>query len=235
MQAEMGAVQEEVDDSSEFARVEFERRALLTLPVGWKLAQLKAEHPNGTYAEAKREIVNEIARCWDMPYNIAAGNSSGYNYASGRLDHQSWVKAVRVRRSRVASVILDRLFNAWKREAILIEGYLPQTMRSIVTNWSHQWFFEGWEHVDPVKEATAAQIRLQAGIDTLSDIWGERGSDWEDKLEQIARERARMRELGISVEEVAATPDPEDDEAMSACAIVRDEAGRISGVRRWRA
>jgi capsid protein len=75
-------------------------------------------------------------------------------------------------------------------------------MRSIVTNWSHQWFFEGWEHVDPVKEATAAQIRLQAGIDTLSDIWGERGSDWEDKLEQIARERARMRELGISVEVV---------------------------------
>ena len=43
----------------------------------------------------KKEILNEIARCLGMPYNISAGNSSGYNYASGRLDHQTYFKAVR--------------------------------------------------------------------------------------------------------------------------------------------
>jgi hypothetical protein len=30
------------------------------------------------------------------PFNVAAGNSSGYNYASGRLDHQTYFKAIRV-------------------------------------------------------------------------------------------------------------------------------------------
>ena len=36
----------------------------------------------------KHEILNEIARCVNMCYNVAVGNSSGYNYGSGRLD---WV------------------------------------------------------------------------------------------------------------------------------------------------
>ena len=235
MQSDQGPDVEDVDDSSEFARVELERRALLTLPAGWKLAQLKAEHPNGTYAEAKREIVNEIARCWDMPYNLAAGNSSTYNYASGRLDHQSWAKSVRVRRRRVSLRVLDRLFAAWRREAILIEGYLPQPLRTVTTNWSHQWFFEGWGHVDPVKEATAAQVRLQSNTDTLADIWGAQGADWEDKLEQIARERALMKDLGITAEEIVTAPSADDEDAMSAFALTRDDAGRISGVRRWQA
>ena len=69
--------------------IELDRNMLLTMPGGWKMSQLHAEHPSGTYADFKREILNEIARCLNMPFNVAAANSSGYNYASGRLDHQT--------------------------------------------------------------------------------------------------------------------------------------------------
>ena len=69
--------------------VELEKRMATVLPDGWKLGQIKAEQPATSYAEFKREILNEIARCLNLPYNIAACNSSGYNYASGRLDHRA--------------------------------------------------------------------------------------------------------------------------------------------------
>jgi hypothetical protein len=36
-----------------------------------------------------------------MPFNVAAGNSSGYNYASGRLDHQTYFKAIRVEQAQL--------------------------------------------------------------------------------------------------------------------------------------
>jgi capsid protein len=75
--------------------IELEARSLLTMPGGWKMAQMQAEHPSTTYAEFKHEILNEIARCLNMPFNVAAGNSSGYNYASGRLDHQVYSKSIR--------------------------------------------------------------------------------------------------------------------------------------------
>ena len=76
-----------------------------------------------TYAEFKKEILNEIARCLNMPFNVAAGNSSGYNYASGRLDHQTYFKSIRVDQSHLEGVVLDRILAAWLSEAILIEGY----------------------------------------------------------------------------------------------------------------
>ncbi len=44
-----------------------------------RLAQMQRRATTTTYAEFKREILNEIARCLNMPFNVAAGNSSGYN------------------------------------------------------------------------------------------------------------------------------------------------------------
>ncbi|MCX7428035.1 MAG: phage portal protein [Planctomycetia bacterium] len=84
----------EADAAEPFESIELEKRALLTMPGGWKMSQLQAEQPATTYAEFKREILNEIARCLNMPFNVAAGNSSGYNYASGRLDHQTYYKSI---------------------------------------------------------------------------------------------------------------------------------------------
>jgi hypothetical protein len=76
-----------------------------------------------------------------MPFNIAAGNSSGYNYASGRLDHQTYFKAIRVEQAHLGDIVLDRIFAAWLDEAVLIEGYLPQSLRSARCDLPHQWFW----------------------------------------------------------------------------------------------
>ncbi len=86
----------EADAAEPFEPIELEKRALLTMPGGWKMAQMHAEQPSTGYKEFKNEILNEVARCLNMPYNVASGNSSGYNYASGRLDHQVYFKAIRV-------------------------------------------------------------------------------------------------------------------------------------------
>ena len=76
-----------------YEAIPLEYRAMLTLPSGWDITQLKAEHPTTTYSMFKAEVINEIARCLNMPYNVAAANSSDYNYASGRMDHQVYFKS----------------------------------------------------------------------------------------------------------------------------------------------
>ena len=100
--------------------VDLEKRMATVLPDGWKLGQIKAEQPGTTYSEFKREILNEIARCLNLPFNIAAGNSSGYNYASGRLDHQTYYKSIRVEQTHLGEAVLDRIFAAWLNEAQLL-------------------------------------------------------------------------------------------------------------------
>lgn len=177
--------------------IELERNMLLTMPGGWKMGQVHAEQPASTYGEFKREILNEIARCLNMPFNVAAGNSSGYNYASGRLDHQVYFKSIRVEQSQLNTRVLDPLLSAWASEAVLIEGLLPQSMRVKGASWSHQWFWDGHEHVDPLKEANAQATRLQSHTTTLAEEFAKKGRDWESELRQRAKELTLMKELGL--------------------------------------
>ena len=206
----------EADSAEPFEPIELEKRMLLTMPGGWKMAQMKAEKPSTTFAEFKKEILNEIARCLSMPYNVAAGNSSGYNYASGRLDHQTYFKSIRVEQSQLARVVLDRLLAAWLREAVLIEGYLPNSLRSLDSTFEHQWFWDGHEHVDPAKEANAQKTRLANHTTTLAHEYARQGRDWEAELKQRAKELSLMRQLGLS-------PDAVDD-SLPDSEVTQDDA-----------
>ena len=169
------------------------------MPGGWRMAQLEAQQPCSTYREFKHEILNEIARCLSMPFNIASGNSSSYNYASGRMDHQVYGKSIRVDQSNMARVVLDRILSAWLNEAILIEGFLPQSVRTTTFTGEHQWFFDGQEHVDPLKEANAQATRLSNHTTTLAYEYARQGRDWEDALYQRAKELALMSQLGLAL------------------------------------
>ncbi len=201
--------------------VELERRMATVLPGGWKLGQIQAEQPSTTYAEFKREILNEIARCLNMPFNVAAGNSSGYNYASGRLDPQTYYKAIRVDQEHMARVVLDRILRAWLDEAILVSDYLPLWLRTVpLVQLPHQWFWDGQEHVDPAKEAAAQATRLQSHTTTLAYEYARQGRDWETELRQRAKEVALMRSLGLSPSQAQPQPvaheETEEEEAVDA-------------------
>jgi lambda family phage portal protein len=204
----------EADAAEPFEPIELEQRALVTMPGGWKMSQLQAKQPATTYAEFKKEILNEIARCLNMPFNVAAGNSSGYNYASGRLDHQTYFKAIRVDQSHLECAVLDRLLAAWLDEAVLIPGFLPADLGPFA-GWSHQWFWDGQEHVDPAKEASAQATRLANHTTTLAHEYARQGRDWEEALRQRAKEIALMQELGLTPAQVQPTEPKEtnDDEA----------------------
>jgi len=181
--------------------VSLEKRMATVLPDGWRLGQIDAQQPTTSYAEFKKEILNEIARCLNLPFNVAAGNSAGYNYASGRLDHQTYFKSIRVEQAHLAEQVLDRILAVWLKEARAafglrrrFDGYLP-----------HLWFFDGTEHVDPAKEASAQATRLSSNTTTLAAEYARQGKDWEVELHQRAKELALMRELGLTVSSTPST------------------------------
>lgn len=203
----------EADQVEPMDLVELDKRMATVLPGGWKLGQVTAEQPTTTYGEFKSQILNEIARCLNMPFNIAAGNSSGYNYASGRLDHQTYHKSIRVDQAHMGRMILDPLLRAWIDEAALVGGLLPQAMRHGPARTEHQWFWDGMEHVDPSKEAKAQETRLANHTTTLAYEYARQGRDWEAELRQRAKEVALMNELGLPVTAPADNtqePDMED-------------------------
>jgi len=107
-----------------------------------------------------------------MLKNVALCDSSGYNYASGHLDHQTYFKLIRVEQSHLEDVVLDRILAAWLVEAAKVFGLAP------LEDWPHQWFWDGREHVDPQKEATAQAQRLVNHTTTLAASRRCRDSRW---------------------------------------------------------
>ena len=65
-----------------------------------------------------------------------------------------------------------------------------------------KWIGPGRGWVDPVKEVKAAQLRMQIGLSTLEDECASQGLDWEEVLEQLAREKSKILELGLSINDV---------------------------------
>ena len=105
------------------------------------------------------EAEAETGRGAGVPYNVNAGDSSSYNYSSGRLDHRTYFKLLRVERSYWEQAALRPIFRNWWAEARKASGYLPQPARERLPQ--HGWRWDGDEHVDPTKEADATVTRVQ--------------------------------------------------------------------------
>ena len=172
--------------SDPLTMIEIARNNLISLPEGWTMAQLKAEQPATTYKMFKQEIINEAARCVSMPYNIAAGNSSEYNYASGRMDHQTYDGGIRVERAELDHDVLDRVYAAWLAEYQTLSNMTVAQMYEVL---DHEWHYAGRGHVDPLKEANADKTRLENGTLTRARYWAKHGADHKRETAQWIKER----------------------------------------------
>jgi hypothetical protein len=129
---------------------------------------------------------------------VALGDSSGYNYASGRLDWQTYYKSLSVERGDIETICLNRkIFRAWYREAILVSdltGKMPFGWRNLPT-LPHQWFWDGRAHQDPSREAAARDMNLKNHSTNLATEYAGQGKDWEVELEQVAKELQKIIQL----------------------------------------
>lgn len=184
------ATEENTDEVDAFYKVAVERNTMKALPYGWKMAQPKAEQPITTYAEFTNSILNEISRTLQIPFNVASGNSSEYNYASGRLDIVNYAKSIDVERSVIDNDINDNIFEDYMKEWLLVNGINNKEI-----DLRHIWTYDGTDHVDPVKNATAQQIKINNGVTDLATECAKDGKDWEVVLRQRVAERKLQKEL----------------------------------------
>lgn len=193
----------EESEVKEMDTVELARRMATTLPAGYKLGQVHAEQPTTTYREFFESKIGEVARCMNIPFTIAALNSSNSNLSAAYLDHQTYAKEVLVNRSKLER-LLDRLLDAWLTEAIRIDGLLP---RRLPRRLPHSWFWPAiGQHADPAKVANAQETRLVSGTTTLAYEYAQSGRDWEAELRQRAKEVKLAKELGLPIK-IGDTPD----------------------------
>ena len=178
------------------------------MPDGYEFKQQKPEQPTSTFAEFDKRIINAEARGLKMPMNIASGNSEGFNYAAGRLDHQSFTGTIRTEQGDLGNNQLDKIFGAFWEELISIPKYRPLkkvlpsiTLRKIPFP-NHTWMFPGRPHVDPAKEANAFTTLYDKNAITLEQWYAEKGLDWRTAIQQLKVEKEFLKSNNIIVKEM---------------------------------
>lgn len=190
LQTEAAAFDEDGNPTAEevdaFEQVPIDRGMMVSVPKGWKMNQFRPEQPTSTYDAFRNAILNEIARCISMPANKARCDSSGYNFASGKLDHGTYYSALDVERDYWAVHCLDRIFEWWLEEAALV-GLLD----GLQPDFDWEWYWDPHASGDPTKEANALATVHALGLvdeDAYLLINGHDPDEfWERRREQIER------------------------------------------------
>lgn len=168
--------------------IPIDRRVFQILPNGWKMSQLKAEQPTTTFGEFRNAIINEAARCILMPYNLATGNSSSYNFASGRLDYHIWEQAVKTRQQERQRSSCKSALRWWFEEARLIPGYLPAGLRWVDLRGAHTWLWPAITGpIDQLKDAKAVETNLRTGMTHRGRELAKLGIDADQHDDEAAR------------------------------------------------
>lgn len=214
MQTRTPAEGEAVDGSeSAFDEMDLPGGTMTSLPDGWELGQVKAEQPTTTFTEFKRELTGDAGRGQGVPFGKATGNSSDYNYASGRLDNQSYYKLIKVDQDFTSIVICDDLARDFLREFCLLNRV------QFKKNPTRLWFFDGSEHVDEKKAADSQDTHLRNGTTNLAIEYGKQGKDWKKETLQrlkeeafIMKERERLGLPAVSELEDKPKTQPKEEE-----------------------
>ena len=196
------------------------RRVLLYLGNGLKASQFKVEPPGSNLKEFHDTNITIAGAATMTPRNIATNDSSAYNFSSARLDHvlyDQWVKYLR----RHLKAILSDVFRAWLTSfadepevAVLVSTCGIETV-------PHDWYFQD----TVLDEATATDVivkKIDARLMSYKDYYASQGKDWEVEFRQIAEEKRRMEELGITPTDLIAAPEPSSSSSPSASSLDAD-------------
>lgn len=181
--------------------------AVIPLPAGAKLSSFDPNRPNNAFDSFVHAVIQHMAAGLNLPYELLAKDFSRTNYSSARAALLEAWRYFNGRRRWLSDYWLNPIYELWLEEAVnagRVEA--PDFYQNRQAYTRARWIFAGRGWVDPVKEAQAAKIRMESGLSTLESECAEQGLDWEDVLNQLARERALRNELGL--------PDPSSDPSL---------------------
>lgn len=161
-----------------------------------------SSRPAQNFSTFSSVLLGQIASNLGMSIETLTMDWSRTNYSSARaamLETKKWLKA---RRQMLIARIVQPHFYCWLAETV-DAGYIEPPRGNFSFEAAPElyaratWLSGGPGHVDPVKEAEGARLRIEAGVSTLAQECAEAGQDWEEVADQLQREVQAFAARGL--------------------------------------
>jgi len=170
------------------------------LGIGEGINIVDPKRPGETFDAFLSGVLRLIGNALGMPYEIFFKDFSKTNYSSARAALLEGRRSFLNWRGWFAEKFCQPVY-----ELVLEEAYLrglfdvPDFYANRAEYCRCQWVGGGWGWVDPTKEVEASKMAIDYGLSTMAEEAAGQGRDWEELLEQRAREQEKVRELGVDI------------------------------------
>lgn len=193
-------IPEEVQvDAEDETTIELAPGAVIDLNEGEKAHDMNPGRPNANFGGFVEAICQQIGASLEIPYELLIKRfNSSYTASKGALE-EAW-KMFNMYRDWLATDFCQPVYEEWLTEAVA-KGRIkaPGFFTDPVIRKAYcgaKWNGPAKGMLDPIKEATAAEKRVQNGFSTRSDETMQMtGTSYYNNIEQLKHEEKELREV----------------------------------------
>lgn len=184
---------------------------------GEKPEVLESKRPSANFLNFCELVLRILASSLEIPYEVLTKDFSKTTYSSARAALLEVWRVYEVYRSFFQRRYCQPIWEMVIEEAYL-RGYLelpagaPDFYEAFPYWVNAKWIGPARGYIDPVKEIKANIKAIDNGLMSRSEAIAERGGDFDEISEQLARERDRYDELGLKIPPSANESEQSDNE-----------------------
>jgi capsid protein len=174
--------------------------------------------PNPAVGEFTKQLLSWAANAVDIPYEVFANDWKGLNYSNARTVLLQAYLAFRVYQNYMVNHFCGPIWENFVSDCVT-SGIVKADGFGLRKDdyFRASWITPGWNWIDPEKESLAATNDINNLIDTLANIHSGRGEDWEDQIDQRARELRKIKDLEEKYD-ITMTPQSQEQKAQAQAA-----------------
>lgn len=187
-----------LDKKNEY-RIRAEGGTFFPLWPGDKLTPYIPNRPPSTFPNFVEALIRQIGNAIGLPYELAGKDFSKVTFASARAALEEAQRFFVNKRKWMADYWATQVYSLWLEEAVnlgLVDA--PDFYENRDYYIRAKWIGPSRNEIDPVKEAQATQLKLSNRTTTLEIECAKAGLDWQEVLQQLALEKERIEELGLT-------------------------------------
>lgn len=175
--------------------------AIVGLAEGEDVQIANPGRPNAAFDVFVTALLRQVGMALEIPYELLVQHFQASYSASRAALLEAW-KVFRARRLWLSQKLCKPIYEEWLTEEVLAgRVQAPGFFDDVEIKRAYcgaEWVGPAPGQIDPVKETTAAEMRVKSGFSTLSEETASIvGGDWERKIRQRAKENRLMIELGL--------------------------------------
>lgn len=176
--------------------MEVEPGVFEVLPPGVEVETFDPQHPNNAYSFFVKNMLKGIASGLNISYVSLANDLESVNYSSiraGVLEEREYYKTIQ---DWFIENFMQPVFEAWLEMSLLTKA-LPYSYDQYEKLNKPSWIPKRWDWVDPLKDVQANIQAINNNLKSRTQVVAEQGRDFEEVVQELAKEKQMIQELGI--------------------------------------